>query len=186
MSTLDADRLEEQLQKAHLLCVRQKFDEAEALLKDLSRRYPGNAEIRYLLARIESTERVAQVESEKLRRWRYTLRLQTSWQRFAWGAGSVAGILYGGWGLLDRLPRCLREGFTALITTKVYRGSGRHVYRDPWVDWTRPLYYDVLYYGGMLLVAIIMLWVLRRVSKGASQWEELDAPLPENNRWAGW
>jgi hypothetical protein len=186
MGTTATDNLETDLQRAHLHCVRREFDEAEALLKRLERRYPGNAEIRFMLGRIASSRRLDKEDSDKMRAWRYTLRLQTSWQRFVWGATGVLGIVYGVYGLLDRLPQCFHNGFGAVITTRIYRGSGRYSYRDPWVDWTRPLYYDIGYYGIMLAVGIVMILILRRVARGATQWEELDAPMPEQNRYGGW
>jgi hypothetical protein len=176
--TTDNSTLEHELQEAHLLCVRHEYDEAEKLLNHMSRRYPGNAEIQYMLGRIKSTHQVENEVVERSRSIRYTFGLITMWRRLGWGLAALAATGYGGWGEFDSLQRGFTSGFANVITTMISDKRGTHPY-------TRPIYWDVAMYGVILVIGLVMLVLLVMASKGVAQWEELDVPV-SSSRYGGW
>lgn len=172
MNSTTSTTLETELERAHLLCLRRQFDEAQRILFDLNRRYPGNPDVQNLLARIRATEQADKQENERLRGWRYTLHLDTLWRRVGWFLAGLGLLIYGLWGGTGSLHTGRKQGFNTTITTRMYSKRGSY-------DWTRPVYYDVVYNGFCILLGTTAMGVVLIVGRGAAQWEELNASNPD-------
>jgi hypothetical protein len=108
------------------------------------------------------------------------LGLNSGWRRFCWGAVAAALILYGTYNLGAAVKDGTKRGFSELKTTQVYQSRGRS---GRWVSYTRPIYYDALYGGGLALVGAVGMIVLFWASRGAALWEELDDSYSQPNSW---
>jgi hypothetical protein len=171
-----------ELRRAFLLCQRGKFDDAERMLKDLSRRHPGDPQVSHLLARIGATRAEAKNADNWRREWRYHLGLASSSRRFCAIAGSVIAIAYGAYGLSQRIPYARKHGWDAPITTQVYRGSR---YNQRLVDYTRPVRTDVAYYAWFVGPPLLIIGVVWFFSRGSALWEDFDYREDFNVR-GGW
>ena len=169
-----ADRATEiAFQQAYRLIGRKQYGRARKALQDIHLTDPGNRHVHDLKSQIRDLEAAERERAEGLRSWRYSLAMNTHCRRFCWGVGAVILGVYS----LLQLPQAVSYAFTngivASITTQVHwrgrYGSSRTF------DWTRPIFIDLLYSGIILAAAISIVIVLIRVSRGAAQWEELDA-----------
>jgi hypothetical protein len=168
-----ADRATElAFQNAYRFLAQKKYSLALKALDHVYLSDPNNPHIRTLKERIQTLQADEKERAERLRAWRYYLGMNTSWKRLCWALAAVGLGLYGAYTLAEALPYAFNSGMTASITTQiVYRG--RYSYRT--VDWTRPIYVDLLYASAILLAAGLTYLVLISVSRGAAQWEELDS-----------
>jgi hypothetical protein len=172
---MDERTRELNLARAHLLCQRDEFEEAERLLLQMRRALGRDSDVEDLLARIQVTEQVDKVVEEKRRYWRFALGLQSTARRIGWGLVSILFLLYGGCEFFPTLSNGYSRGFTTLITTQVQVSRGRYS-SGRWVPWTRPIYIDVLYDTVFIVVGAVMMVILVMVSRGSAQWEELNDP----------
>jgi hypothetical protein len=170
--------LDMEIKRAHLLCVRRRYNEAKTLLQELKRRSPGNPEVDYLLARVIATEEAEKVRVEGRRGLRYMFGLQTTASRLWWGFVGIVMGLYGVAGEAMRLPIALQNGLTYQITDMVSAGR-----RGRLVEWTRPVYYDLIYYVLVAAIGITGLVFIITVSRGSAQWEELDTTSSSASNW---
>jgi hypothetical protein len=169
------------IERAHLLYQRGKLLEARRLLEEIRRSGPRDPEVESLLAQVIEKLNDGKKAEVNWSEWRYYLHLNTSWRRFLWGAAAAACIGCGVYGGVPSIAMGARNGFSTEITTKVQR-SRRRYGSTSYVDWTRPIYVDVMYNAGFILIGTLMGWILIRVSKGAAQWEELD-DTSSNDNW---
>ncbi len=168
------------IERAHLLFQRGKITEARKLLEQIRRSGPRDPEVETLLAQVMEKSNAGKRAEATWSEWRYYLHLNTTWRRFIWGAAALAAVAYGVFGGAQSITLGAQRGFGTEITTKV-RQSRRRYGPSSYVDWTRPIYVDVLYNAGFVLLGTTMGWILIRISKGAAQWEELDDTWSRNN-----
>ena len=169
-----ADRETERVfQQAYRFLARRQYAQAQKALQHVDVIDPANPHVKNLKARIRGMALEERERAESLRSWRYTLGMNTTWRRVLWAIAGIGLAVYS----LSQLPRAIayavQHGLAAYTTTQVYRG-GRYG-PGRYVDWTRPIYFDLFYQGLLLTAALVVLFVLFRVSRGAAQWEELDA-----------
>ena len=155
------------LERAHLAFQRGDLQSARKILE----RLPPDDDVRDLMAQILAKKEEAKEREESRRSWRWMLNLNTSWKRFWWAFWAVVLITCGGFNLLGGIRNGMANGFATEIMTQVYIG-GR--YSSRMVDWTRPIYYDVLWGAGIMLIGAAGLLILLKVSRGAADWEGLD------------
>jgi hypothetical protein len=167
---MDERTRELSLARAHLLCQRDEFEEAERLLLQLRQALGRDPDVENLLARIQVTEQVDKVVDEKRRSWRYALGLQSTTRRIGWGLASIVCILFGGYEFFPTCSEGYSRGFTTLITTQVSVSKRSNAT----VPWTRPIYVDVIFYALFVVIGIGLIGILITVSKGSAQWEELN------------
>jgi hypothetical protein len=177
-------RIEDQdaiLHRALLMVDRGRLDEARKLIA----RVPPCADAESLCARIDAIESRQRRALDHLRQLRYQFHLDTSWRRAVAYLCAIAVTVDGLWQLGMAAPFALAHGLSAYLTTQVNLG-GR--YSDHWVDYTRPIYYDLIYgtvlvFAGLLATALIL-----RVARGAADWEELNAADDDwrDRRWSRW
>lgn len=167
------------LAQAYLLCQRRKYDDAKRLLHMLQRSAPQDPDVQYLLARIASTEVAEKQEDEGLRSWRYRLGMQTSTARFcAYVAAVVIGI-YGIWNFFNSIGEGISKGFGTNISSLIYTG-GR--YRSRYFEWNRLIYVDTVYGLTLTAAAIVIVFVVYRISRDAAMWEEI-GDMNIGSRW---
>lgn len=160
------------LVRANLLYKKGEHEQALQLVDSLLREYPGEPEAtllrdRILAARANVGEQDKEGD-ERRRSLRYTLRMDTAWRRLGWGVGSIVIGIYCLWHLVGAIDQGTHLGFATLITTMQYSRGGSYPY-------TRPIYVDLITNSlGFVLSAVagITLFI---VSRGAADWEELNA-----------
>ncbi len=181
-----AEFLEQELQEAHLLCVRREYAQAKALLTRVNVQFPGNREVQYLLARIAATEGAVEAEAKEevvqSRALRCAFNLQTTRRRIGWAFCVVVLVVQGAWCGATALVTGFARGFATRITTMVFQGTRRYG-PGQYALWTRPVYVDLIYSAAVIAAALFMGFILWRASRGIAQWEELDAGADGGRCW---
>jgi hypothetical protein len=159
--------VENELLRAHLLITHGKYQEARALIQQLEKQGAPRQDLDSLHHEMEAKSASAKAEERSLRDQRYYLGLQTTTSRIWAMLVAIATLIYSLWNGYLSVERGMAHGFAANVTTQIYARHGT------W-DWTHPAYWDVIYSAVLLIVAVTMIGVVIRVSKGAMPWEELD------------
>ncbi len=166
------------LRRAFLLYERGQLGQARRILDAL----PRDPDVDDLLAKIAAEEGREKSIQERLRGLRYELNLNTSEKRAGAYLVAAASACYGAYELVRAGMYAAAHGIASEITTQVNTG-GR--YTSHLVDYTRPIYFDLLYGAGFLCVGIFVILLVLRIARGAAEWEELDASSPDydTGRW---
>lgn len=168
--------LEMELVRVRLLWSRGQMDEAHRVLDRVATGRPGHPDV--AAVRRELAERSSEIREAGLTRrdHRYTLGLDTTGRRIRWYAGCGALALWAVWITADVLPVLVREGLSAPM-------AHRSTHRGITVRWTSPAWADLALAGVLLTAACLGVVVAIRVSRGAADWEEIDAPPEDNGRY---
>lgn len=168
--------VETELIRVRLLWSRGQVDEARRVLERLAVGRPAHPDI--AAVRHELSERSSATREAALvrRDQRYRLGLDTTWRRTRWYASCAGLALWAVSMLGDALPPLMREGPGAPIAhSSVHRG---HTIR-----WTSPAWVDLALGGVLGLLAGAGVVLAIRVSRGAADWEEMDAPPEDSGRY---
>ena len=169
-----ADRATEiAFQQAYRLIARKQYARARKALQDIHLTDPDNPHVQILKSRIRDLEAEERERVEGLRSWRYSLAMNTTWRRICWGAAAFGLGIYSLIEFSRAIPFAFANGMAASITSQI-QWRGRYG-SSRTIDWTRPIFVDLIYSGLILAAAGAIMVVLVRVSSGAAQWEELDA-----------
>lgn len=150
---------------------------------------PDDPDVADLRARAAGAAASRGEATRRLRDLRYQFGLNTSWRRGIAYLAAAWFALFGAWELVKAAPVGFASGWATTITTQVNLGS-RHA--SNMVDYTRAVWCDAVYGLAVSAIGVLLAAFVRRASRGATDWEELDVtddaggadnPLRGFDRW---